>query len=79
MHGGAGPAAARVRDAAEDLAERMREADVRDEAAPEERADPAARSCTCGSALQYALITRPEAIPAQAKKDLAPLIGKYLS
>ena len=40
---------------------------------------PAARSCTCGSALQYALITRPEAIPAQVKHDLAPLIGKYLS
>jgi 5'-methylthioadenosine phosphorylase len=40
---------------------------------------PAARSCDCGSALKHALITRPEAIPAQVKKDLAPLIGKYLS
>jgi 5'-methylthioadenosine phosphorylase len=39
---------------------------------------PASRSCGCGSALQHALITRPEAIPAQMKKDLAPLIGKYL-
>ena len=40
---------------------------------------PPSRSCTCGSALQYALITRPEAIPAQVRTDLAPLIGKYLS
>jgi 5'-methylthioadenosine phosphorylase len=39
---------------------------------------PAARSCDCGSALQFALITRPEAVPAQLKKDLAPIIGKYL-
>ncbi len=40
---------------------------------------PAARSCDCGSALKYALITRPEAIPAQVKRDLAPIVGKYLS
>ena len=29
---------------------------------------PAARSCECGSALKYALITQPDAIPAQVKK-----------
>ena len=40
---------------------------------------PAARSCECGAALKYALITRPDAIPAQVKTDLAPIIGKYLS
>ena len=40
---------------------------------------PVARSCECGSALKFALITRPEAVPAQVKKDLAPIIGKYLS
>jgi 5'-methylthioadenosine phosphorylase len=40
---------------------------------------PAARSCECGSALKYALITQPEAVPAQVRKDLAPIIGKYLS
>jgi 5'-methylthioadenosine phosphorylase len=40
---------------------------------------PPERSCHCGSALRYALITRPEAVPAQVKKDLAPIIGKYLS
>jgi 5'-methylthioadenosine phosphorylase len=40
---------------------------------------PAHRSCECGSALKFALITRPDAVPAQVKKDLAPIIGKYLS
>ena len=40
---------------------------------------PVARSCECGSALKFALITRPEAVPAQLKKDLAPIIGQYLS
>jgi 5'-methylthioadenosine phosphorylase len=40
---------------------------------------PVTRSCECGSALKYALITRPDAVPAQLKKDLAPLIGQYLS
>ena len=39
---------------------------------------PYERSCECASALKYALITRPEAIPVQVKKDLAPLVGKYL-
>ena len=39
---------------------------------------PFERTCECASALKYALITRPEAIPEQARKDLAPLVGKYL-
>jgi 5'-methylthioadenosine phosphorylase len=39
---------------------------------------PYPRSCECASALKYALITRPEAIPAQVRQDLAPLVGKYL-
>ncbi len=30
------------------------------------------------SALQTAIITRPEAIPARVKRDLAPIIGKYI-
>ena len=38
---------------------------------------PAVRSCGCGSALKHALITRPDVIPAQVKKDLAPIVGKY--
>ena len=39
---------------------------------------PYERTCECASALKYALITRPDAIPDQVKKDLAPLIGRYL-
>jgi 5'-methylthioadenosine phosphorylase len=39
---------------------------------------PEARSCACGSALANAIITRPDAIPAKVKQDLAPIIGKYL-
>ena len=40
---------------------------------------PFDRTCKCGSALRHALITRPDAIPARLKQDLAPLIGKYVS
>jgi len=40
---------------------------------------PATRGCDCGSALKFALITRPEAMSAQIKADLAPIIGKYIS
>jgi len=36
------------------------------------------RSCPCGSALQYAIVTAPEKIPAALRKKLQPLIGKYL-
>ncbi|NOT44282.1 MAG: S-methyl-5'-thioadenosine phosphorylase [Acidobacteria bacterium] len=39
---------------------------------------PVARTCECASALKYALITRPEAVSAQARTELAPLVGKYL-
>jgi 5'-methylthioadenosine phosphorylase len=39
---------------------------------------PFARTCECATALKHALITRPDAIPEQARKDLAPLVGKYL-
>jgi 5'-methylthioadenosine phosphorylase len=37
------------------------------------------RDCACANALQYALLTAREAIPEQARTELAPLIGKYLS
>jgi 5'-methylthioadenosine phosphorylase len=40
---------------------------------------PYARTCECAAALKYALVTRPEAMSAQVKKDLAPIIGKYLA
>jgi len=39
---------------------------------------PAARACACQDALATAIITRPELVPAQTKKDLAPIIGKYM-
>ena len=39
---------------------------------------PFERTCECATALKYALITRPDAIPEQARKGLAPLVGKYL-
>jgi len=40
---------------------------------------PDERACECADALKFAIITRPEAISAQAKRDLAPIIGKYVS
>ena len=40
---------------------------------------PFERSCECASALKYAIITRPDAIPAEVKRELAPIVGKYLS
>jgi 5'-methylthioadenosine phosphorylase len=40
---------------------------------------PFERTCECATALKYALITRPEAIPQEAKQRLAPIVGKYLS
>jgi 5'-methylthioadenosine phosphorylase len=37
-----------------------------------------ARTCGCKDALATAIITRPDAVPEQTKKDLAPIVGKYL-
>jgi 5'-methylthioadenosine phosphorylase len=34
--------------------------------------------CHCATALATAIITRPDAIPAATKRDLAPIIGKYV-
>ena len=39
---------------------------------------PEARKCSCAHALRDAIITAREAVPAQVKRDLAPIIGKYL-
>ena len=38
-----------------------------------------ARTCACKDALATAIITRPEHVPEQTKKELAPIVGKYLS
>lgn len=40
---------------------------------------PITRSCECARALATAIITRPEAMPADRKAVLQPIIGKYLS
>ena len=39
---------------------------------------PQDRHCPCATALRYALITDRTMIPEKIKKDLAPIIGKYM-
>ncbi|HEX5473187.1 MAG TPA: S-methyl-5'-thioadenosine phosphorylase [Vicinamibacterales bacterium] len=39
---------------------------------------PFERTCACARALATAIITRPDAIPGTVKRDLAPIIGKYV-
>ncbi len=39
---------------------------------------PSGRTCACGRALATAIITSPGGIPEQTKRDLAPIIGKYV-
>jgi 5'-methylthioadenosine phosphorylase len=39
---------------------------------------PATRSCSCGEALRNTIMTPEKLAPAKTKKDLAPIIGKYL-
>jgi 5'-methylthioadenosine phosphorylase len=36
------------------------------------------RSCSCENALEHAIVTDPALIPAGRKRDLAPIIGKYI-
>jgi 5'-methylthioadenosine phosphorylase len=36
------------------------------------------RDCLCAEALKYSLITERDLIPAETKKNLAPIIGKYI-
>jgi 5'-methylthioadenosine phosphorylase len=38
----------------------------------------APRTCECATALAHALITQPDAVPEQTRRDLAPIIGRYL-
>ncbi len=40
---------------------------------------PAHRTCNCGVALAHAIITDPKVVPAKTKKNLAAIIGKYIS
>jgi 5'-methylthioadenosine phosphorylase len=39
---------------------------------------PVARDCGCGEALKYALVTPPSLVPDKLKRELAPIIGKYI-
>ncbi len=39
---------------------------------------PFDRTCECATALKYAIITRPDAVPAETRRELAPIVGKYL-
>ena len=39
---------------------------------------PYERTCECASALKYAIITQPDHISPEKRKELAPLIGKYI-
>ena len=39
---------------------------------------PEKRDCDCASALKTAIVTAPELIPAEQKKKLNLLIGKYI-
>jgi len=39
---------------------------------------PEARSCSCGEALKFAIVTDKKLIPAKTKKDLKIIIGKYV-
>jgi 5'-methylthioadenosine phosphorylase len=40
---------------------------------------PYERTCECATALKHAIITRPEAVPPAVRRELAPLVDKYLS
>jgi len=40
---------------------------------------PEQRNCECATALETAIITAPEAMPAEQKKKLDLIIGKYLT
>ncbi len=40
---------------------------------------PTPRDCECASALKSALVTRPELVPDHVKRELAPIVGKYMS
>ena len=39
---------------------------------------PAERTCACARALETAIITPAEKIPEEVKRELGPIIGKYM-
>ncbi|MCA1561922.1 MAG: S-methyl-5'-thioadenosine phosphorylase [Acidobacteria bacterium] len=40
---------------------------------------PLERRCECADALRHAIITRPDAVPADVKQRLAPIVGRYFA
>jgi 5'-methylthioadenosine phosphorylase len=40
---------------------------------------PTTRDCECSRALQHALFTAPERVPEATKRELAPIVGRYMS
>ena len=36
------------------------------------------RGCECATALEHALVTAPDLVPASTRRDLSPIIGKYM-
>jgi len=39
---------------------------------------PIPRSCECACALKFALVTAPELVPPEVKRELAPIVGRYM-
>jgi 5'-methylthioadenosine phosphorylase len=39
---------------------------------------PIPRDCECESALKYALLSAPDLVPAKVKRELEPIIGRYM-
>jgi 5'-methylthioadenosine phosphorylase len=39
---------------------------------------PITRDCECESALKYALVTAPQLVPEKVKRELEPIIGRYM-
>jgi 5'-methylthioadenosine phosphorylase len=39
---------------------------------------PIPRECECATALKYALVTPPDLVPEAVKRELAPIVGRYM-
>jgi hypothetical protein len=39
---------------------------------------PIARDCECEGALKNALITSPDLVPDEVRRELAPVVGRYI-
>ena len=39
---------------------------------------PIGRECECESALKYALVTAPDLVPEKVKRELEPIVGRYM-